>query len=514
MDMAIRIRGVTKRFGPTLANDNIDLDIRQGEIHAILGENGAGKSTLVNILYGLYRPDAGSIAVCGQPARIDSPADAASLGIQMVHQHFMLAVPFTVAENLVIGHEPRRLGVLLDRRRSEEIVRSLSQRYGLDVDPRAHVEDLSVGARQRVEILKALYRDARILILDEPTAVLTPPEIVELFRIMQRLKEEGKTVIFITHKLREVMSTADRLTVLRHGRLVGTHDVAQLNEDMLVEMMVGRLVDAEATGEARQGGQIVLRVRGLRAPGHQSGVEALRGVDLDIREGEIMGIAGVEGNGQLELVEALVGLRPVTAGEMQLDGVSIVGRSPREILGRGLVCIHEDRQARGVIGEFTVEENLILGEQHKPPLKRGFFMDRQAIHGRTRALIEGFDIIPPRSDIQARYLSGGNQQKLVVAREMTARPLRLLIASQPTRGLDVGATEFIHRKLRELRDRGTAVLLVSADLDEVRLLSSRLAVMFKGEVIADRPKGEYRDAELGALMLRGRQPVELASERM
>ena len=512
MEIAIELRGVTKRFGPTLANDRIDLDIRQGEIHAILGENGAGKSTLMNILYGLYRPDAGSITVYGQPAQIHSPREATALGIQMVHQHFMLGMPFSVAENLVIGHEPRKVAGLLDRKQAEETARSLSRRYGLDVDPKSRVESLPVGVRQRVEILKALYRAARILILDEPTAVLTPPEIVELFEIMRRLKTEQKTVIFITHKLREVMSVADRVTVLRHGRLVGTHPIAQVSEEMLVEMMVGRLVEAEASGEAAIGGKTVLQVRGLRAPGHQPGVEALRGVDLDILEGEILGIAGVEGNGQTELVEALVGLRPATAGEIRLDDVSINGRSPRKILERGLVCIHEDRQARGVIGEFTVEENLILGEHYQPPLKRTLFLDREAIQGRTRTLIRDFDIRPPRPDMKAKYLSGGNQQKLVVAREVSARRLRLLIASQPTRGLDVGATQFIHRKLRELRDAGVALLLVSADLDEVKLLSSRIAVMYRGEIIADRAGGAYRDAELGALMLRGRQTTEAVLE--
>jgi len=502
-DIALGIRGITKQFGTTLANDSIDLDIGRGEIHAFLGQNGAGKSTLMNILYGLYKPDLGSITVYGRPVEIKSPRDAASLGIQMVHQHFMLGLPFTVAENLVIGLEPRQAGLLLDRRRAESVVESLAARYGLNVNPRARIDSLSVGVRQRVEILKALYREAEILILDEPTAVLTPLETEELFDIMRRLRAEQKTVIFITHKLHEVMRVADRVTVLRNGRLVGTRDIEQVDEEQLVEMMVGRLIEAEEIGDATAGQEVVLQLRDLRAVDALRGIEVLRGVNLDVRAGEITGIAGVEGNGQSELVEVLIGLRPASGGSACLDSVELLGSSPRAIMARGLACIHEDRHEKGLVGDFTVTENLILGKHHLSPFRRGFMLDLAAAHEHALEMVRSFDIRPPLPDREAKYLSGGNQQKLVTARELDVKSMRVLIASQPTRGLDVSATRFLHQQLRAVRDQGVAVLLISADLDEVKLLSNHIAVMYKGQIAASGPRDTFSDAELGALMMRG-----------
>jgi len=511
-DVAVEIRGITKRFGTTLANDCIDLDIRRGEIHALLGENGAGKSTLMNILYGLYRPDAGSIHVNGRRVEINSPRDAAALGIQMVHQHFMLGLPFSVAENLVLGLEPLEAGFLLDRRKAEAVVRALSKQYGLDVDPRARVESLSVGVRQRVEILKALYRGAQILILDEPTTVLAPLEIAALFKVMRRLKAEGKTVIFITHKLREVMAVADQVTVLRHGRVIGTRLIDEVDEDILVEMAVGRLVEADSSSASTTRGEIVLRVQGLHAVDPHRGVEVLCGINLEVRAGEILGIAGIEGNGQSELVEVLTGLRPAAGGSICLDGTELVGRPPRWIMEHGLVCIHEDRQSRGLVGDFTVSENLVLGEQCHPHFRRGPILDAKAVLDRAQQLVRDFDIRPPRPDMQAKYLSGGNQQKLVTARELSTERVRLLVASQPCHGLDVPTTIFIHRKLREKRDAGTAVLLLSADLDEVKLLSDHIAVIHQGKIVATGPTGTFSDAELGALMLRGQPEAEASAE--
>jgi ABC-type uncharacterized transport system ATPase subunit len=511
-DLALSIHDITKRFGATVANDHINLDIGRGEIHAILGENGAGKTTLMNMLYGLYKPDAGSISVYGQPVSIDSPREASALGIQMVHQHFMLGLPFTVAENLVIGYEPTQGGVLLDLRKARDAVRTLSDRYGLNVDPDTRIRSLSVGLRQRVEILKALYREARILILDEPTAVLSPLEIAELFAIMRRLKSEDKTVLFITHKLHEVMSIADRVTALRHGRLVGTHDVDEVTEEQLVQMMVGRLIEPETPDAVTGGGHPVLQINELSASDPLRGVEVLHNLNLEAKAGEILGIAGVEGNGQSELVEVLIGLRPIGSGRVVLDGKIINGLSPRRIMECGVACIHEDRQSRGLIGDFTISENLILGEQYRAPYRKGVTLESDTIATHAQKLIESFDIRPRDPDILAKYLSGGNQQKLVAARELSNRHMRLLIASQPTRGLDVGATRFIHRQLRIMRERGAAVLLISADLDEVKLLSDRIAIIYKGEIVATGARGTFTDTELGVLMMRGRHEVDLQGD--
>lgn len=511
-DLALSIRGITKQFGATLANDHIDLDIGRGEIHAILGENGAGKTTLMNILYGLYRPDSGSISVYGQPVSIDSPREASALGIQMVHQHFMLGHPFTVAENLIIGCEPTKGGVLLDIAAARDAVRMLSDRYGMNVDPDTRVRSLPVGIQQRVEILKALYRDAKILILDEPTAVLSPLEVDELFVIMRRLRSENKTVLFITHKLREVMSVADRVTVLRQGKLVGTHDIGQMTEEQLVQMMVGRRVEPETSDAATEGGKPVLQIEGICARDPLRGIEVLHHLNLEVRAGEILGIAGVEGNGQCELVEALIGLSPIDEGRIRLEGNPINGLSPRRIMECGVACIHEDRQSRGLVGDFTISENLILGEQYRPPFEKGGLLERDTIAKHAEELVQSFDIRPTDPGILAKYLSGGNQQKLVAARELSSPEMRLLIVSQPTRGLDVGATHFIHEQLRKMRDRGVAVLLISADLDEVKLLSDRIAVIYNGEIVATDMRGALTDTEMGTLMMRGRPEVDVVEE--
>jgi simple sugar transport system ATP-binding protein len=457
----------------------------------------------MNILAGLYRPDRGEVFVRGHLRRIESPRHASDLGIQMVHQHFMLGLPYTVAENLVLGREPRRAGWLFDRRRAIELTRDLSQRYGLEVDPEQRVESLSVGQRQRVEILKALYRQADILILDEPTAVLTPPEIADLFRVVERLKAADKAVIFITHKLREVLAVADRVTVLRGGRVIATRPVAETGEPELVAMMVGQTLEAAPATPPGAQGPPVLAIRGLRVGDPHRNTTLLDIDSLQVAAGELVGIAGVEGNGQTELVETLTGLRPPAAGQILCGGLDLAGLSPRRIREHGVACIHEDRQATSLVGEFTLRENLVLGGHYEATLRQGPVMNKNALDRRADALLRAFDVQPPQPDLQARYLSGGNQQKLVAARELSREGVRLLIAAQPSRGLDVGATAFIHGKLRDMRNRGAAVLLFSADLDEVKALSDRIAVMYRGRVVATRARSAFTDAELGNFMLRG-----------
>jgi simple sugar transport system ATP-binding protein len=503
MPAALEVRNVTKRFGATVANDGVHLVVQPGEVHAVLGQNGAGKSTLMNILAGLYHPDAGEIYVHGRLCQIASPRHASDLGIQMVHQHFMLGLPYTVAENLVLGREPRRAGLLFDRRRAETIVRELSQRYNLAVEAGARIEHLSVGERQRVEILKALYRRAEILILDEPTAVLTPLEIQDLFRVIERLRADGKAILFITHKLREVMAGADRVTVLRTGRVIASRAVGDTSERELIELMVGQGVEQEKPARRNAAGPSVLAIHNLTAVEPRRRLEVLSVERLEVQAGEIVGVAGVEGNGQSELVETLTGLRRPSGGRMLCDGADLAGLPPRRIRERGVACIHEDRQSTGLIAEFSLRDNLVLGSHYQRAFQRGLILNSRKIRATAEALLTAYDVQPPQAEMQARYLSGGNQQKLVAARELSRGGVRLLIASQPSRGLDIGATAFIHRKLREARDGGAAVLLFSADLDEVKLLSDRIAVMYRGRVVADRPAGGYTDAELGAFMLRG-----------
>ncbi|MEV6503096.1 ABC transporter ATP-binding protein [Streptomyces prunicolor] len=498
--MKLELRGVTKRFGPLAANDAIDLTVEPGEIHALLGENGAGKSTLMNVLYGLYEPDEGEILIDGVARTFHGPSDAIAAGIGMVHQHFMLIPVFTVAENVMLGHEETS-GPFgrLSRAEAATKVRELSDRYGLDVDPDSLVEDLPVGVQQRVEILKALMRDARVLILDEPTAVLTPREIDDLIRIMRTLRAQGTSVVFITHKLREVRAVADRITVIRRGRVIGEAPVTASEQDVAA-MMVGRDVRLTVSKAQAAPGGIALRIAGLSVRDDRGRV-SVDGVDLDVRAGEIVALAGVQGNGQEELVEALLGLRTPTEGSVLLDGDELVGRTPHEVLASGIGFVPEDRQHDGLVGSFTIAENLVLDLTDSAAYARGPRLKLGAVRANAEARIAEYDIRPADATAPASTLSGGNQQKVVLAREMS-RPLRLLVVSQPTRGVDVGAQEFIHRRIVAERDRGTPVVIVSTELDEVRALADRIAVMYRGRIIGEFGAGASSD-EIGLMMAGG-----------
>ncbi|MEU8815664.1 ABC transporter ATP-binding protein [Actinoplanes sp. NPDC048796] len=492
------MRGITKRFGDLVANDHIDITVEPGEVHALLGENGAGKSTLMNQLYGLLQPDEGEILVDGEKKVFRSPRDAIAAGIGMVHQHFMLVPVFTVAENIALGAEEIRGGPLgiLDRRRSRRDVLETSQKYGLPVDPDALVENLSVGAQQRVEIVKALTRDVDLLILDEPTAVLTPQETDELLAVMRSLAETGKSIVFITHKLGEVKAIADRITVIRRGRTVGTA-TPDTSEDELAALMVGRDVSLEVVkGPAQPQGE-VLKVAGLIVDDDR-GVRAVDGVDLTVRGGEVLGIAGVQGNGQTELVEAIMGLRPARAGTIQLEDESLIGKSTKQVLRSGVGYVPEDRSLDGVVKDFSVAENLVLDMYDREPYGSAFKLNPKAIAVNAAQRVEQFDIRVSSPQSAVGNLSGGNQQKVVVAREMS-RPLRLFIAAQPTRGVDVGSIEFIHKQIIHERDNGTAVLVVSSELDEVVGLADRIAVMYRGRVLAIVSPDTPRE-EIGLLM--------------
>lgn len=493
---------IVKDFPGVRANDAIDFKVAQGEIHGLLGENGAGKSVLMSILYGLYRPTSGEVSIDGRPVSITSPAVAIALKIGMVHQHFMLVSNMTVAENIVLGFEPD--GPFLKRKQIEERVARFAAEAKLQVDPEEPIERMAVGARQRVEILKVLYRQAQILILDEPTAVLTPQETEDLFRTMRALREQGKTIIFIAHKLKEVMSICDRMTVLRRGKLVGTVDAASTGESELAEMMVGaKVVPATRIGEATIGDQ-VLQVKDLTADGER-GERAIDGLSFELRAGEILGIAGVEGNGQTELVEVLTGLRRPTGGKVSLRGADLTGMSPRTALTREIRHIPEDRHKRGIIPDFSVKENLILGDHYRPPFRGRFTLLRERVIRKfADKQIEEFQIQTPSRDTPIRSLSGGNQQRLVVARIYGHRKEpALVVAAQPTRGLDVQAMRYVRQKLIELSDQGAAVLLVSADLDEVMAISDRILVIHNGRLTetSDSPSRQ----ELGILMMGGRE---------
>jgi ABC-type uncharacterized transport system ATPase subunit len=494
--MKLEIEGLTKRFGSFTANDRIDLTVEPGEIHCLLGENGAGKSTLMNMLYGLLQPTEGRVVVDGRERRFSSPRDAIESGIGMVHQHFMLVPVFTVAENVMLGREQTRVGGVLDRRAAAATVRELSSRFGLSVEPDALVEDLPVGVQQRVEIIKALSNDAEVLILDEPTAVLTPQEIDELMEIMRALKAQGTSIVFITHKLREVRAVGDRISVIRRGRVVGTA-TPEASEAELAEMMVGRAVRLQVDKAPRTGGEAVLEARGITVVdprGHQ----VVRDVSFEARAGEVLGIAGVQGNGQTELIKSLLGLIAPDAGRVLLDGRDITRQGPRDSLAAGIGYIPEDRSHDGFVGSFSVRDNLVLDLYRSGEFSRGPALRLEKMEANAEARIREFDIRTESAATPASALSGGNQQKVVVAREFS-RPLKVLIASQPTRGVDVGSVEFIHQRIVEERDRGTAVVIVSTELDEVFALSDRIAVMYDGRIVATVAPDIARE-DIGLLM--------------
>jgi simple sugar transport system ATP-binding protein len=498
MSLALEMRGVTKRFPGVVANDHIDFQLEKGEIHALLGENGAGKSTLMNILYGLYRQDEGQVFLNGQEVQIDEPTDAIKLGIGMVHQHFMLIPVMTVAENIILGTEIIKNGFVLDQVTAAERIRQISRQYGLEVDPDAYIEDLPVGTQQRVEIIKALYREADLLILDEPTAVLTPQEAKELFEIMRSLTEQGKSIVFITHKLGEVFAVADRLTVLRNGRVVGTTTPAEATKESLAEMMVGREVILTVDKGDIQAGELALEVRDLKALDDRD-VLVVNGASFEVHRSEVLGIAGVQGNGQTELVEVLTGLRHCLQGQVIVGGVDVTNASPRRVSQQGVAHIPEDRHEHGMVDSYPVADNLVLNSYYQPPFARGVAMNYQAIEENASQLVHEFDIRTPSVYTVASSLSGGNQQKMIVAREFS-RPIKLLIAAQPTRGLDVGSIEFIHKRIVQARDNGVAVLLVSAELDEIMSLSDRIAVIYRGQIIATLDAAEATREQVGLLM--------------
>jgi len=487
---------IVKRFPGVLANARVCFDVNAGEVHALLGENGAGKSTLMRQLYGLYQPDEGEIIIDGQPHVFHSPADAIRAGIGMIHQHFMLVPTLTVAENVALGlrssREPQ-----LDLDKVSARIRELAQGYGLKVDPSAHVWQLAVGEQQRVEILKALYRGASLIILDEPTAVLTPQEVDDLFATLKRMVGEGHALVFISHKLHEVMAVSDRVTVLRDGQLVGTRPTREVTRDDLVKLMVGRQVKPLAP-QPMQASLVRLKIEGLRAMGDR-GAEVLRGVELQIRGGEIVGLAGVSGNGQRELAQCLSGLRKTTAGSIEIDGQEMTHASLRKRMEAGQAYIPEERMRDGAIRDFSVQENLFLHDHASPQYTHSIFMDFAKMSARARELVSEFTVKTPRLNTPLKNLSGGNIQKLILARELSRRP-KVLIASQPTRGVDIGSTEYIHQRLIEQRDTGTAILLISEDLDEVRALSDRIAVMYEGRITGVVERDQATVEQIGLMM--------------
>jgi ABC-type uncharacterized transport system ATPase subunit len=496
----LQLDHITKQFPGVLAVDDVSLSVSPGEVVALLGENGAGKTTLMNVVYGLLDADDGRIRVAGVEVHIRGPKQAIDLGIGMVHQHFMLVQPLTVTENIVLGNEPTRYGVI-DRRSARETVVAISERYGLAVDPDARVQDLSVGMQQRVEILKALYREARLLILDEPTAVLTPQEVVELFSIVRQLVDEGLAVVIITHKLDEVMAFANRICVMRQGRLVGETTPSQTDEAGLAKLMVGREVVLRIEKPAVTPGEIVLQIEGLEVVDDRK-LEAVAGISLSVREGEIVGIAGVDGNGQRELIEAVVGLRKARAGSIKLRGADITHAGPAATIAAGVSFIPEDRQRRGLVLEFDIVENLVLGDQRRPPVSRFGILNSRVMAQLATKRIGDYDIRTPSARVAAANLSGGNQQKVVVARAIGRDP-QLLVAGQPTRGLDVGAIEFVHKQILSERSRGKAILLESMELEEVMSLSDRIVVMYEGKIVAEFAAGEADEQTLGYYMTGG-----------
>lgn len=494
---SLEMRGITKRFPGVLASDHVDFDVKTGEVHALLGENGAGKSTLMKILYGLYHPDEGQILLNGKPVSIASPNDSINLGIGMIHQHFMLVQTLTVAENVALGL-PSSRGALTDLDRVSKRIIELAEIYSLKIDPDAYIWQLSVGQQQRVEIIKALYRGAALLILDEPTAVLTPQEVDELFVIMKQMVRDGHALIFISHKLHEVVEISQRVSVLRDGRKIGTRPTSETTKQDLANWMVGREIGfAPDRGETNLG-EVRLKLDGVQC-GSDRGTPGLRGVSLEVRSGEILGIAGVSGNGQRELAESITGLRKVTGGHVQLEGQNVTNFPPAELTGRMLSYIPEERMRDGMIKEFSIAENMILREHHKRPFSRNGFLNLRDIAGHTDQLISQFHVKTPSRDTHAKNLSGGNIQKVVLAREISRNP-RVIIAAQPTRGLDIGATEYVREQLLVERRKGVAILLISEDLDEILALSDRIAVIYEGQIMDIVPREIATSQKLGLLM--------------
>jgi general nucleoside transport system ATP-binding protein len=500
VDYVVEMLNIRKEFTGIVANDDITLRLKRGEIHALLGENGAGKSTLMSILFGMYQADRGLIKVHGKEVRISNPNVANQMGIGMVHQHFKLVEDFTVTENIIMGSEPRKwLGLVMDIKKAGKKIEELSKRYGLNVDPYAKIEDISVGMQQRVEILKMLYRNAEVLILDEPTGVLTPQEVQELGRIMKNLIKEGKSIILITHKLKEIKAFADRCTVIRRGKTIGTVDVATTSEAAMAEMMVGRQVSFKVDKTESVPGNIVLQVESLTVKNSKKSL-ALNDFSLEVRAGEIVGIAGVEGNGQSDLVEAITGLRKAESGSIDLNGQDITGKSIRERIESGIGHIPEDRQKRGLVLDYTLAENMVLEVYHREPFSRRGVLKSSAIRQYASRIIDSFDVRSGEGAVSAaRSLSGGNQQKAIIGREIERNPV-LLIAVQPTRGLDVGSIEYIHKRLIEHRDNGKAVLLISLELDEIMNLSDRIAIVNQGELIGVVNASETNENEIGLMM--------------
>jgi simple sugar transport system ATP-binding protein len=500
MQKVVEMKGITKVFPGVRANDDVNFELLKGEIHVLLGENGAGKTTLMNILYGLYQPDAGEIYVNGQKVNIKSPGDAIKLGIGMVHQHFMLVHNFTVAENIVLGAEPKK-GIKIDMQKAIKDTEEIAKKYGFKIDPNAVIEDITVGQQQKVEILKALYRGADILILDEPTAVLTPQEIEELGVILKNLVKEGKSIILITHKLKEVMAMSDRVTIVRRGKVIDTVYTKDTNIDELAEMMVGRKVNLVVEKSEAKPGKVVLKLENVSALDHRK-LPAVKGVNLEVRAGEIVGIAGVDGNGQTELIEVITGLRKPTNGRVYINEKDVTGKTPRDVIEAGVGHIPEDRHKRGLVLKYSLYENAVLGNHYKLPFAKGIMMNYNKIKEYARKLIDEFDVRTPNEEVFASALSGGNQQKFIAAREINKDP-ELIIAAQPTRGIDVGAIEYIHKRLVEERDKGRAILLVSLELDEILALSDRIAVIYDGQIVDILDAKSATEHELGILMAGG-----------